>query len=203
MKYCFVLILIACFFPGFSQEKIKIASAEAFQEKINADYKDPEKSPLLEEDLAAFEGLEFFSIDTTFAVTAEFVRTPSEEPFYMPTTTTRQPVYVKYGELHFKLKGEKHKLNVYQNLELVSDPEYADYLFLPFTDYTNGVSSYGGGRYLDLRIPSGSTVELDFNKAYNPYCAYNPRYSCPIPPAENDLKIEITAGVKAFDKLTF
>ena len=77
---------------------------------------------------------------------------------------------------------------------------YEDYLFLPFLDDTNGEESYGGGRYIDCRIPEGDTIEIDFNKAYNPYCAYNENYSCPIVPRENYLAIEVKAGVKVFKK---
>ena len=76
--------------------------------------------------------------------------------------------------------------------------ELKDYLFLPFMDLTNGVSSYGGGRFLDLKIPEGESIIIDFKKAYNPYCAYNHRYSCPVPPDANHLNIEIPAGVKAY-----
>lgn len=97
------------------------------------------------------------------------------------------PVYVKYGDLYFSINGKDFKLNVFQNQELISDPEYYNYLFLPFTDLTNGETTYSGGRYLDLRIPEGDSILLDFNKAYNPFCAYSCDYSCPIVPAENDL----------------
>jgi hypothetical protein len=85
---------------------------------------------------------------------------------------------------------------VYQNLGLLKNPEYEDYLFLPFNDYTNGNETYGGGRYLDVRIPKGNTMVLDFNKAYNPYCAYTYGYSCPVPPRGNSLETEINAGIK-------
>ena len=77
---------------------------------------------------------------------------------------------------------------------------YEDYLFLPFLDNTNGEESYGGGRYVEARIPEGDTIIIDFNKAYNPYCAYNEKYSCPIVPRQNYLPIEVKAGVKAFGK---
>ncbi|WP_321538818.1 DUF1684 domain-containing protein [Flavobacterium piscinae] len=73
-------------------------------------------------------------------------------------------------------------------------------MFLPFTDLTSGIESYGGGRYIDLKIQEGKIWTIDFNQAYNPYCAYNEKYSCPIVPEENDLKVEIKAGVKAFKK---
>jgi len=83
-------------------------------------------------------------------------------------------------------------------VELKEDEGYEDYLFLPFTDATNGNETYGGGRYIDLSIPNGDQIVIDFNKAYNPYCTYNKKYSCPIVPSQNALDIEIFAGVKAF-----
>jgi uncharacterized protein (DUF1684 family) len=88
-------------------------------------------------------------------------------------------------------------LNVYQSHTLREKEGYKDYLFLPFTDLTNGNETYGSGRYIDLRIPERETIIIDFNKAYNPYCAYNYGYACPIPPKENKLKVEIRAGVMA------
>ena len=116
----------------------------------------------------------------------------------MKTTTSRTPIYKKYGELHFSIDGKELKLNVYQNVDLKKKPGYDDYLFLPFSDLTCGKDSYIGGRYIDMRIPKSGKVTIDFNQAYNPYCAYNYEYSCPIVPLENDLDIEINAGVKKF-----
>ena len=146
----------------------------------------------------AFKHLEFYPINLKYSVEAIFIRTPGEEPFLMSTTTGRLPEYVKYGEVHFTIDGEKLKLNLYKDTDPNEDPEYKDYLFLPFTDLTSGEGSYGGGRFMDCYIPEGDTMILDFNKSYNPYCAYNPNYSCPIPPLENHLDIRIDAGVKAF-----
>ncbi len=202
-RLVFIFSLISIFFASGSisaQTSDLVKLSREFQEKLNYKYADPEKSPLDEKDLKKFDGLDFFEIDAEYIVEAEFVRTPAEPPFVMKTSTDRLPVYVKYGELYFTLKGKDLKLNVYQNQELVKDPEYFDYLFLPFTDQTNGKNTYGGGRYIDLRIPQSNRVTLDFNQAYNPYCAYSGKYSCPVPPEENDLAIEISAGIKAFDK---
>ena len=183
-----------------SQESDLVQIAKEYQEEMDQKFSNPEESPLDEKDRKEFTGLNFYPVDPDYIVKAEFVRTPAEAPFAMKTSTERLPIYVKYGELYFKLNGKELKLNVYQNQELVEDPEYFDYLFLPFTDKTNGNSTYGGGRYLDLRIPDSKEVVLDFNKAYNPYCAYSGKYSCPVPPEENDLDVEIFAGVKSFDK---
>lgn len=174
-------------------------SLEEFQRNMNAKFSDPELTPLSKDDLAKFKKLDFFEIDSAFLVKAHFLRTPAEAPFKMETTTNRKPVYVKYGELYFNIKGKDFKLDVFQNQELISDPEYYNYLFLPFTDLTNGETTYSGGRYLDLRIPEGDSIFLNFNKAYNPYCAYNGDFSCPIVPAENNLEIAVTAGVKNFN----
>ena len=174
-------------------------SLEEFQRDMNEKFSDPERTPLSKDDLAQFKKLDFFEIDSAFLVKAHFLRTPAEAPFKMETTTNRKPVYVKYGELYFSIKGKDFKLDVFQNQELISDPEYYNYLFLPFTDHTNGETTYSGGRYLDLRIPEGDSIFLNFNKAYNPYCAYNGDFSCPIVPAENNLEIAVTAGVKKFN----
>lgn len=168
-----------------------------YQNELNAKFINPETTILRSNDFRAFEGLEFYPVDLNFRVEAKLIKTPDELPFQMLTNTDRLPLYVKYGELHFKIEGGDFKLDVFQPAETI--PEYEDYLFLPFTDLSNGDGSYGGGRYIDLRTTDATTMILDFNKSYNPYCAYNPRYSCPIPPEQNDLKIFIAAGVKDFE----
>lgn len=183
---------------GFAQ--CDEASVLAFRKKINGEFASAEHSPLKEKDIKTFKSLDFFPVNMKYCVTARFEKTTKEKPFTMPTTGKRKPLYVKYGELFFTLDGKSFTLSVYRNLELAKLDEFKKHLFLPFTDLTSGVESYGGGRYIDLEIPDGKTVTIDFNKAYNPYCAYNEGYSCPIPPRENDLKTEIKAGVKAFHK---
>lgn len=174
-------------------------SAES-QKELNESYLNQETSILEIDDFKKFEGLEFYPLDSKYIVRAQFIRTPNEQPFLMPTSTSRLPEYVKYGEAHFYLEDKELILSLYQSTDLAKDSEYADYLFLPFTDLTSGNGSYGGGRYLDLKIPEGDTLIIDFNKAYNPYCAYNSKYSCPIPPEENDILVRIEAGVKDYKK---
>jgi len=114
--------------------------------------------------------------------------------FKMKTTTDRLPEYRKYGEVHFELDGEERVLEVYQGLDVAKKPGYEDYLFIPFTDETNGIDTYEVGRYMDLTIPTSEEVIIDFNKCYNPYCSYGSAYSCPIPPEVNHLPIKIEAG---------
>ncbi len=169
-----------------------------FQQGLNASFKDPETSPLPDRYRKDFEMLDFFEPDTSYIVRAKMVRTPEALPFLMPTTTDRKSTEVVYGIVQFSLDGEMHRLEIYQNKELMLQEGFEDYLFLPFTDPTNGSQTYAGGRYLDLRVPKGDSITIDFNRAYNPYCAYNKKYSCPIVPSVNTLNVPIFAGVKSF-----
>lgn len=164
----------------------------AFQMKLNKEFASEKESPLEPSDRKHFKSLDFFPANPTFCVVAKFIRTPNEKPFPMKTSTSRTPMYVKYGELHFTLEGKACVLNLYK-----PTAPGEDYYFLPFTDLTNGEETYGGGRYIDLEAP-GDTVVIDFNKAYNPYCAYSGRYSCPRVPKENHLEVAVKAGVKKF-----
>lgn len=177
-----------------------LGSIRAFQDEINAEFRDPEISPLPPERIGGFPGLEFFEPDTNYQVMAQLVRTPGALPFEMPTTTDRMALERTYGILRFELQGRPFELEVYQSPDLMMQEGFEDYLFLPFTDATNGKETYAGGRYMDLRIPEGDSILLDFNTAYNPYCAYNPKYSCPIVPSVNNLDIPIYAGVRAYRK---
>ena len=165
---------------------------------LNIEFADKETTPLTKKDFRKFSVLDFFPIDTNYHIEAKFELNENPKLFEMPTTTDRLPIYKTYGVATFELNGKKYQLQVYQNQELILKPEYTNHLFIPFMDKTNGNESYGGGRYLDLETPKDDTIILDFNKAYNPYCAYNYKYSCPIPPLENHLDISIKAGVKAF-----
>jgi uncharacterized protein (DUF1684 family) len=191
-----IILFLFCFTSTYAQKDV--AAAEKFQSELNKSYADSLKSPLMKDDLKQFKGLDFYPIDEKYIVEAIFIRTKKEKSFKMKTTTSRTPIYKKYGELHFSIDGKELKLNVYQNVDLKKKPGYDDYLFLPFSDLTCGKDSYIGGRYIDMRIPNSEKVIVDFNQAYNPYCAYNYEYSCPIVPLENDLDIEILSGVKKF-----
>lgn len=200
MRKKILLLLFISFSISVSAQDslVLLKKSKEYQENLNKEFSDKETSPLKPKDLRKFEALDFFKLNSNYIIQAKFKRTPYETPFAMPTTTDRKAIYIKYGEVSFNLNNENITLNVYQNQRLMSDPEYKDHLFIPFTDLTNGEETYAGGRYLDLIIPKGPTILLDFNQAYNPYCAYNGRYSCPIPPVENDLQIAIKAGVKNF-----
>ena len=171
-----------------------------FQKEINDFFKDASISPLKAKDLKDFKGLDFFTFDSTYVVIAKLIKNPNEKPFKMKTTTDRLQEHIKHGVVSFELLGNSYNLNIYRNLENIDEQGYKDYLFLPFLDDTNGNESYGGGRYINLDIPEGNSLVIDFNSAFNPYCVYDEKYSCPIVPRENYLPTEIKAGVKNFNK---
>lgn len=197
-RLLFVLINFG-FIVGLYGQELKSDSITQsiikFQLELNKEYLDSVTSPLLREDRIKFASHLFFPPNMACCVLANFYRTPKEKTFKMKTTTERQPEYIKYGYITFKLEGREYKLNLYQNIELSKKEAYKDYLFLPFTDLTNGKTTYAGGRFIDLKKPMGKKIIVDFNKAYNPYCAYNHKYSCPVPPPENFLNTEINAGI--------
>ncbi|MGK0136910.1 MAG: hypothetical protein ACI9DJ_000354 [Algoriphagus sp.] len=172
---------------------------EKHREEYKADFLKDERSPLSAEDL---NYLDFFIAKEAYRVTCRFKATKGGEPFEIPTSSGKTKTFAKFGQLSFKISGKKHRLVVYRSLALINNPLYKDYLFVPFKDATSGQDTYGGGRYLDLRMREFEEGEviLDFNKAYNPYCAFSIGYSCPIPPKENRLSIKIEAGEKNFLK---
>ena len=147
------------------------------------------------EEIADFQGLAYFDVDSNFRITANFKKNIGKK-FKMPTSTARTPIYRRFGYVDFLIDGKNQTLTVYQNMALRRQKEYKNYLFIPFRDATSNHETYGGGRYLDLQIPSTNKTILDLNTVYNPYCVYSHRYSCPIPPAENTLKVLILAGEK-------
>ncbi len=169
---------------------------QKFQVELNQQYLSKEHSPLSKKERKRFEGHSFFEIDLNFIVVAEFLFIEVEDTVEMPTSSGGAKLFRPYAKLRFKIGHEACELTAYQSLLLRETIEYRSYLFVPFRDATSGNESYGGGRYLDLVIPNATTVKLNFNLAYNPYCAYTTGYNCAIPPIENTLKIAIRAGLK-------
>jgi uncharacterized protein (DUF1684 family) len=156
--------------------------------------------PLTEEGDLAY--VQFYAPDSTYRITASVERIPNAQPFEMPTYNGKTRPHVAYALLSFRINGKPQQLTLYRNLNAIRLPQFRDYLFLPFKDATSGTETYGGGRYLDLRVGDiqNGQVTLDFNKAYNPYCAFVEGYPCPIPPKNNVLSIPIKAGEKTFEK---
>lgn len=151
------------------------------------------------EEQQAIESLNHFAIDSNWVLTAQFKKNKGKS-FEMPTTTSRTPKYRRLGYLHFNHDGKEFKLAVYKNLGLKGS-KYKNYVFVPFKDANAPELTYGGGRYLDLEMTiKDKTVIVDFNKAYNPYCVYSYRYSCPITPEENHIDVKVDAGIMNPDK---
>jgi uncharacterized protein (DUF1684 family) len=193
MRY---LLLILVVFSCSKSKKEYHGMLTDFQSTLNANFKDVTKSPLKSSDLKSFTGLPFFKTDSSFVTKAYLKRTPDSTFFAMQTNTSRLSRERVFGILFFNIKGIQVKLKIYQGAENLQTEGLEDYLLLPFLDSTNGLSTYAGGRYIDLRIPTGDSLFIDFNKAYNPYCAYNDKYSCPLVPRGNYIPTPIQAGVK-------
>lgn len=197
MKKYIVLFLL---FPlwAFSQKMVspEVMEVKKFQEDLNAEYLNPKETPLRGDNFKNFKGHPFFPFSLKYRVIAKFVKTKNAKPFDLPTSSGKTKAYREYGKAIFELDGKSYTLNLYQSLDLIKQKKYKDYLFLPFRDATNEKETYGGGKYIDLRIPKGNTITLDFNQSYQPFCAYNAYdYNCPIVPEENKLPVEIRAGV--------
>jgi len=158
-----------------------------------------ERQPILAEDSIY---LNYFPINEDYRLICELNFPDNPEPFDIATYSGQQRTYILWATAHTEFDGQPISLELYQNYEQLQLGNFTDYLFLPFKDYTNGELSYGGGRYMNLSIEKieKEGCILDFNKAYNPWCAYREGFHCPIPPRANHLDIEIMAGEKDFIK---
>ena len=197
-KLIMALLCSAFFLPGLAQDSGEALAEITKHRKKQSEEMKGDKSPLLPKDKKRFKGLNYFPVDLKYRVNAKFVRTDNTPVFFMKTTTTRLPEYRKYGEVYFSIDSVDYMLEVYQSPDIMKMAGYEDYLFIPFTDLTNGNETYEVGRYIEFRIPKSDDVIVDFNISYNPYCSYNPNYSCPIPPEANRIPIAIPVGEKKF-----
>lgn len=151
------------------------------------------ESPFVSGRVHDFSGLAYFPIDERLRLTARLERAPLPQEAYLRTNRDGQAVMRYLGQLVFDLYGETLRLRVYHAGEGVGTS-----VFIPFRDRTSGAETYGPGRYLTLDLSEDDTYELDFNRAFNPYCAYTDAFECPFPPVENDLPVEIRAGEKVW-----
>lgn len=197
---CIILIISSLFiFSCTNTLGIKTESkisAKAFQQKIVEEYQNPKTTPLRDEEVDNFVGISFFPINKKYDILADFEQITSPKEVKFPTSANKIKTFLEFGYAHFKLDNQNITLTLYGSPDKSGK---ITYLFLPFTDETTGITSYGGGRYLDLDLSDvnikAKKVHLDFNKAYNPYCAYSSHWNCPIPPANNMIEVEINAGV--------
>ena len=201
---CFLLLIMAALsFQSCSTNKQlsnssdHVAEVLAHREKTEMGLTIGDRAPLTDSKL---KYLRYFDIDDKYKIIAKVKLSKGEEPFELPTYSGITKTFIKYATLTFELQNQRKQLSVYRNLEVIRMPQYKNALFLPFKDETSGDITYGGGRYINLStldIDEG-LVELDFNKCYNPWCAYSDGYNCPIPPIENNLDIVILAGEKNY-----
>lgn len=154
------------------------------------------ESPLTDEQKRTFGELEYFPIDPSYKVRAKMVPLENKKMVELPMTDGTLEKYLQHSHAEFELKGQSIRLLLLQSQK---DPDRRNF-FLAFADATSGEETYGGGRYINLRQDGKNSITIDFNLAYNPYCAYNPDFACPLPPRENILEIPINAGEKDYKK---
>ena len=186
--------LVACNKPAGYNDSIL-----QYRQKYKEEFLHDKRSPLTAADTGY---LSFYEPDERYKVVAMVQLTPDSHPFEIPTASGKTKTMKQYAILSFSINDTTVKLAAYQNLKLLQEKEHKYHLFVPFTDGTTYTETYGGGRYLDLSTQdiTNSTIEVDFNKCYNPWCAFGEGYSCPIPPVENRLAVSIRAGEKMFAK---
>ena len=184
-------------FTSPQEQQLYLADLLRFRAEKDSFLRAFPRSPIKKEDRRTFRHLNYYEPNPKFVVMATLTRNVNPPHITITTTTGSSRDALKHGILEFVLLGQKHRLAVYKFTDqLDGDPN--SHLFVPFTDSTSGRETYGAGRYLDLDENETGEHILDFNRAYNPYCAYNEDYSCPIPPQENRLSTAITAGEKKF-----
>ncbi|MEP1258801.1 DUF1684 domain-containing protein [Algoriphagus sp.] len=178
-------------------------SPEDYIEKIEAERERQFKfirfnfeSPLTDEQKASLKKLNFYPIDPAYRVKARMVQIEGRKVREVPLTDGTKEKYIEHSWAEFELNGKPEKLLL---LQAINEPDKRNF-FLAFADSTSAVETYGGGRYINARQDGKNSITIDFNMAYNPYCAYNPDYGCPLPPRENLLEIAIPVGEKDYGK---
>ena len=197
-SFCFMLLLEKSVLVLAQMEENPLKQREqklkSFREKKDRFFREDFRSPLKEADRKKFKGLAYYPIDLRYAMTGSIETYPVEPKPAYATLLTNKAIgkkYVKYGRFKFKLDGKEYALQIYRSLA-------GDDLFVPFKDKTSGTETYEKGRYLYIEPMPGGEVLIDFNRAYNPFCQYNEKYTCPFAPQENWLDIAVRAGEKRF-----
>ena len=198
-KIALALAIIGIIFYSLNDAKPNnstyLAQLNKFRRDKNQSFRQSENSPLETAQKTQFDSLKYYPGDPGLIPHADIARNQKPDTILLQTTDNKAEKYLNWGTVKFNLNDSPQQLRLY----LKADGRDST-LFIPFTDLTNGHETYGGGRYLDAPVPklNESEIQLDFNRAYNPYCAYNNAYSCPVPPAENRLQVAIPVGEKSF-----
>jgi hypothetical protein len=189
-------IVIGIFYSlgGGETSEAYIAKIEQLRKEKDNSMQAGDESPFA--DSIEFKGLAYFPVDSKYRIDARLMEIDPKKAVALPTSDGKQKSYLEYAYAEFELDGIKSKLLI---LEIMDMGPYRGTLFLAFADKTSAAETYGAGRYLDVKkVPGATSITLDFNEAYNPYCAYNDNYSCPFPPKENILEVAIRAGEKTY-----
>lgn len=200
-KNIILIIVVIVVLVGIYYSMADNNTSEAYQARVEQlrrekdnSFRSGDDSPF--GDSVEFSGLKYFPIDARYRVNARLTEINPKKPVVLPTSDGREKSYLEFAYAEFELDGVKNKLLI---LEIMDMGPYRGTLFLAFADKTSAGETYGAGRYLDVKkVPGAASITLDFNEAYNPYCAYNDNYSCPFPPKENILDVEIRAGEKTY-----
>jgi len=179
--------------PFIRMEEAKRFSKDSF-------FKTAVESPLHPEKRKQFLNLDYFEPKKDYVVKAKFTEINPPQSIYIEVSDGMEDEYFRVGKLSFTLKGKQCTLSAFQNAKYINDTDKNHTLFVPFWDETNGKETYHTGRFLDVTLVDGmQETEIDFNDAYNPYCAYTEDYKCPLPPAENKLPMRVEAGEMLYD----
>ena len=183
--------VMAYFFIN-SGKKDYIQSIVDHRNQIDNFMKDSDESPFNSTGINYTE-LDYFKPDANYKIEATYQPFGNRKVKMLPTSDGKEEAYEEYGTAYFMIGGIQNQLVILKSVSSTTND-----LFIPFADVSSGDATYGGGRYMNVTLGVNDLVELDFNKAYNPYCAYTPAYSCPLPPSSNILSIPILAGEKNF-----
>lgn len=188
-------IIYYCLRETTPSPSIYLAQLQKSRAAKNQSFRQSPNSPLTTAQRAQFDSLKYYPGDGRYTVAAQVTRNERPDTVALPMSDNRTEKYLRWGRARFVVHDTAQQLTLYAKTAGNDST-----LFVPFTDRTNGHETYGGGRYFDVALPKLNAAEttLDFNTAYNPYCAYNNDYSCPVPPAENRLTVAIPAGEKSF-----
>lgn len=198
-KIALAVAIIGIIFYSLSATKPSasayLAQLNKFRRDKNQAFRQGENSPLETTQKATFDSLKYYPGNMELAVAATFTRNATPDTALLQMSDRKTEKYLRWGVAKFTVGDAPQQLLLYLKAN-GNDTT----LFVPFTDLSNGHDTYGGGRYLDAPIPKldETNLTLDFNRAYNPYCAYNNAYSCPVPPPENRLPVAIKVGEKSF-----
>lgn len=190
-----ILVSVLYSFMGSRDQAAYVQKIQEVREERDRFMRTSKESPFAEHP-DRFQGLNYFPVDTRYKITANLTPIQNKQVILLATSDGKEERYVEYAHANFDLDGYHNKLLI---LEMVDAGPVKGKLFLAFGDETSAAETYGAGRYLDVTKAQGSnTITLDFNEAYNPYCAYSKEFSCPLPPRENLLNIAIRAGEKNY-----